>query len=295
MNLAIPEAAAYMKSAVNGIIEQYQIDLFRHDFNAPRQGHGSQTPRDGFLEDDYWRHYDGFYEIFRAVHQKYPKVTLQQASGGGARFDLETAGVFQEQNTSDRAGMPYVYQMLSGLSVFMPPEILVNPNGLANQQDLPDLDTTLRGAFALGNTPLIYNAMLPKSIETLTPAVREKYLHYVTLYKEFIRPLLSVCKVYHHAPVNGDGGVDSGNWFAMEFVSPEREKGWSTIIRLAGDTTIPYLFKPRGLDAGRKYRVKFDSSGREEVHLASELAQQGLSIRLAEGSASELLLIERAS
>ena len=188
LNLAIPEAAAYMKSSVNGIIDQYRLDLFRHDFNAPQQGHGSQTTRDGFVEDDYWRHYDAFYELFRAVHQEYPKVILQQASAGGARLDLETASVFQEQNTSDRAGMPYVYQMLSGLSVFLPPEILVNPNGLANQEDLPDLDTTLRGAFALGNTPMIFNSMLPKSVETLTPAVREKYLHYVTLYKEFISP-----------------------------------------------------------------------------------------------------------
>ena len=80
----------------------------------------------------------------------------------------------------------------------------------------------------------------------------------------------------------------------MEFVSPDSEKGWATIIRLSDAATTPYLFKPRGLNAARKYRVKFDSSGREEVHEASELAQQGVSIRLREGSASELLLIEIA-
>ena len=246
LNLAIPEAATYLKSAVTGIIDQYQLDMFRHDFNAPQRGHGSQTERGGFVEDDYWRHYDAFYDIFRAVRQRYPNLILQQAAAGGARSDLATAGVFHEQFTSDRATMPFVYRMLSGYSVFLPPETLVNSNGMAVPKDLPDLDTTLRGTFALGNTPMIFNAVLPKTADELTPEVKEKFLHYATLYKEFIRPLLSVCKVYHHAPVNADGGVESGDWVAMEFVSPNREKGWATIIRLSEQATEPYIFKPRG-------------------------------------------------
>jgi alpha-galactosidase len=294
LNLSIPEAATYMKSAVSGIIDQYQLDMFRHDFNAPQRGHGSQTERSGFVEDDYWRHYDAFYEIFRTVRQRYPHLILQQAAAGGARSELATIGVFHEQFTSDRATMPFVYRMLSGYSVFLPPETLVNSNGMAVPKDRPDLDTMLRGSFALGNTPMIFNAILPKSVDELTPQVREKYLHYANLYKNFMRPLLSVCKVYHHAPVNAEGGVDSGDWFAMEFISPDREKGWATIIRLSEQVTEPYLFKPRGLDASRKYRVKFDSSGVEEVHVAADLARHGSPVKLAAASASELLLFQIA-
>ena len=107
-----------------------------------------------------------------------------------------------------------------------------------------------------------------------------------------MRPLLSVCKVYHHAPVNAEGGVDSGDWFAMEFISPDRKKGWATIIRLSERASEPYLFKPRGLNAGLKYRVKFDSSGAEEVHLAADLARHGSPVKLGAASASELLLFQ---
>jgi hypothetical protein len=96
--------------------------------------------------------------------------------------------------------MPFVFRMLSGFSVFLPPEIVVNANGLADPKHLPDLDTTLRGALALGNTPMIFNSILPKSLKDLTPQVRDKYRHYVTLYKNFIRPSLDTCNVYHHGP-----------------------------------------------------------------------------------------------
>ena len=56
--------------------------------------------------------------------------------------------MFHEQFASDRASFPYLYRMLSGLSVYLPPETLVSPNGMAWPRDLPDLDTTLRGAYA---------------------------------------------------------------------------------------------------------------------------------------------------
>ena len=69
--------------------------------------------------------------------------------------------------------MPYVYRMLSGTSVYLPPETLVNSNGMAYPKDRPDLDTTLRGAFALGNTPMIFNSILPKAVDDLKPEVRE--------------------------------------------------------------------------------------------------------------------------
>jgi alpha-galactosidase len=135
LNLSISEAAAYMESELTQIIEHYQLDLYRHDFNAPFRGQGSETLRDGFVENDYWRHYDAFYGIFERVHAKYPSLILQQASAGGCRSDLGTVGVFHEQFTSDRATMPYVYQMLSGFSVYLPPETLVNSNGMGWPQN----------------------------------------------------------------------------------------------------------------------------------------------------------------
>jgi hypothetical protein len=296
LNLAIPKAAAYLESELGAIVEHYRLDLYRHDENSPvcdPPGPGSAvTARDGFAESNYWRHYDALYGAFDRLHAAHPQLILQQASAGGYRLDLATAGRFHEHFTSDRATMPWMYRMSSGMSVHLPPEILVSPNGMAWPRDLPDLDTTLRGAFALGNTPMIFNSVLPRSLEEFEPGAREKFLHYAHLYKTFMRPLLPTIKVYHHAPVNATGGVESGDWFAMEFTSPDRRKGWATIIRLSGAGTDTYVFTPKGFDPNQSYAVTFDNTGRTETLGGSDLAGRGLSISPGPERSSELLLFE---
>lgn len=317
LNLSIPEAATYFESELNQIVDHYGLDLYRHDFNSPLRGEGSETIRDGFVESDYWRYYGAFYGAFERVHAKHPSLILQQASAGGTRLELATTGVFLENFASDRTRFPFVYRMLSGLSVFLPPEIVVNSNGMAypehmpdldttlregtifhynnvleDIEDMPDLDTTLRGAFALGNTPMIFNALLPKSVEELKPEIREKFLHYANLYKGFIRPILPTCNVYHLAPVNATGGVETGDWFAMEFTSPERSKGWAVVIHLSKSEPGTYVFKPKGLDKHAKYSVTFDNSGKTIVLEGSSLMRDGLVILLATNPASELLVFE---
>ena len=293
VNLSIPEAAAYMESELAQIIEHYHLDLYMHDFNAPQRGQGAQPLRDGFAECEYWRHHDALYQVFQRIHAKYPNLVLMQASAGGCRSDLRTAGAFHEHFASDRATFPYLYRMLSGLSVYLPPETLVAANGMAWPQDLPDLDTTLRGAFALGNTPRIFNSLLPKSVEELKPETREKFLHYTRIYKSFMRPMLATCKVYHHAPVNDTGGVESGDWLAMEFTSPDRTKGWATVIRLGGTPTDAYVLKLKGIDPQATYRVTFDNTGKTEVVPGTKLMREGLLIQSLTDPRSELMVLEQ--
>jgi hypothetical protein len=139
---------------------------------------------------------------------------------------------------------------------------------------------------------MIFNFILPKSAEELRPEIRGKFLHYANIYKSFIRPLMPTCKVYHHAPVNATGGVESGDWLAMEFASADQQKGWATIIRLKKSVSDSYLFKPKGLDRKRKYSVTFDNTGKTEWIEGAALMRDGLSIRLPADSASELLLFE---
>ena len=297
LDLSIPEAAAYLESEVNKIIDFYNLDIYRHDQNGmvfypPGPGAG-QTLRDTRLvESNYWRHYESFDHTFENVLATHPNVILQQAAAGNFRLDLGTAGAFREEFTSDRATMPYVYRMLSGMSVYLPPEILVNANGMAWPKDQPDLDTMLRGAYALGNTPMIFNFILPKSVESLTPDVRQRYLHYSDIYKNFIRPILPTSKVYHHAPVNETGGVESGDWFAMEFAAPDRTKDWAVIIRLTNAAPDSYLLKPKGLDGNKTYRLTFDNSGETISRDGTDLMKNGISIKLPAARASELLLLE---
>ncbi|MBI4582805.1 MAG: alpha-galactosidase [Planctomycetes bacterium] len=293
INLTVPEAAAYVESELDRIIVDYRLDIYRHDQNGCRGGEGSETFRAGFMENDYWRYYDAWHGIVDRARARYPDLILQQASGSGARLELATLAHWHENYSSDRASYPHVYQMLSGLTVYLPPETLVVPNGMAgNGRNQPDLVTMLRSVYTLGNTPMIFNAMLPKTVDEFRPGDLEKFLRYNRLYKSFIRPLLSTCKVYHHAPVSASGGVETGNWFAMEFSSPDRRRAWAVIIRLNPAESGAYLFKPKGLDPRRRYRMTSDNAGKTETVEGESRLRIGFSIKPPPETSSELLLFE---
>ena len=285
-------AADYMRNAIyNEIIRRHKIDLYRHDQNGVEGDEGSVTEREGFKENDYWRHYEALFEIFKDVRNDFPDLILQQAAGGGAKMDLMITSIFNEHFTSDRTDFPAMFQMASGLSVFLPPEILVTANGMAGFAGGADLVTLLRSAFATANTPMIFNSVLPNTMDEMTPQFQETFLHYVKLYKEFIRPLLSTCKVYHHAPVSADGGVEGSAWFAMEYMLPDKTKGWATIVRFTEDPN--YVFKAKGLDAQKTYKVTFDNSREIKTIKGSELMEKGLSLKIEGRPRSELLLFEQ--
>jgi hypothetical protein len=78
----------------------------------------------------------------------------------------------------------------------------------------------------------------------------------------------------------------------MEYAAPDRSKGWATLIRIGKSGTPEYLFKPRGLDPGKSYRVTFDSLDSKTTVSGLELIRQGIPIRLETLGSSELLLFE---
>jgi alpha-galactosidase len=290
LNLTIPEAEKYFDTEVSHLIDYYRLDMYRQDFNAYILGRGSETLRDGFLENDHWRHYEALRRVFDHLRQTHPDKIIFAASAGGMRLDLESLSIFYQTTTTDRASLPYLYRTAAGLSSYLPPEVLINPNGMA--KELPDLDTILRGAYALGNTPLIYNHVLPESMDEFPPEKQKKFQHYAQLYKTFFRPLMPTCKVYHFAPVDAGHDVEFGNWFAMEFTSPDGDKGWSTVIRMSESRSDTYHLKFTGLQNGRLYTVKFENINSTESIEGSKLMRDGVLIRLQPGQYSELIRFE---
>jgi alpha-galactosidase len=280
LNLAIPAAAEYMESEWRKIIDNHQLDLYRHDINVVGQGENTVNERDGFQECDYWRHYATLDALVRRMHCDYPNVIFQQASGGGTRLDLATVGAWDEHFSSDENRYPHVYRMAAGMSVFLPPEIVVTPNGMYAPHLAPDLVTTLRGIYTLGNTPMLFNEVLPKDRHAMMPRELELFQRYSELYRSFMRPILSESLVYHHAPVDAEQGVDDSDWFAMEFAASDHQRDWVTVIRLSSKAESTYRLYPRGLDPTRKYRVVLDNTGQCVVRAGDDLRDNGLTINV---------------
>lgn len=290
LNLTKPEVVAQVESQLTRMIDQYHLDLYRHDFNTPFTGELGQTARDGFEENDYWRYYQGWYGILERIHKKYPDLILQQAAAGGMRNDFGMASRWHEPYLTDGLNMPHVLQNYAGQTLALPPEIFVIAFGIpSNSPNRGPFDTHLRVTYSLG-TPWV--APAAPSLEDISPERLERYRYYANLYKTFIRPMFPTCKMYHHAPVTDTGGVTSSPWFVMEFASPDRSKGWATLVRLRQGAPDVFQFNPRGLDPAKSYRVTFDSKGTAANMDGLRLMGQGLPVRLESTLSSELILFE---
>jgi len=294
LDLTIPEAAEYFRDEIGRVIEKYGLDVYRHDENGvvfyPPGPGGIPTLRPGWIQEGRsYRHYRALHDVLRQLRAKYPEVAFQQASAGGYRLDIGTMSGFHEHFASDLAGSP---NRLAGMSVFLPPEVLVNAVGMPPMGPY-DLETRLRIGYAMGTTAMFFTSALPGSLEDFTPEQRNLYQRYAKLHKRFMRPLLGKTRVYHHSPVNADGGINSGNWLVMEFMAPDSRKGWATVINMSDKPRGEYQFKPRGLTPAGDYRVRFDNEDRTERFAGKSLARDGLTITLPNGRWSQLLLFER--
>ncbi len=289
-----PEVAEYVEKEWRRIIEEYDIDLFRLDFNAFGTKQGAQTERDGFTENNYWRYYENFFAIVERLRKDYPNVIFQQCAIGGGRNDYATVSRFDESYLTDGLRIPRLFQVYSGQSLALPPEIfvtLIGADGCYSVGTSEDLNTYFRATFTLG-TPFIFEGMTAKSLGEMNSAVKEGFLKYGKIYKEFIRPILPTCKTYHHAPVDRLNGVNTNPWFAMEYTNPTGTKGWATIAKIGGADSDEYIFKPRGLDQSKTYILTIDSSGMKIEIDGFSLVHNGILVRLDAIGHSELLMFE---
>ena len=226
------------------------------------------------------------------VHRDYPDLILQNCGSGAGRSDLGMAARFHETFTTDGLWMPHVLSVHAGESVALPPETFFIHLGAVREKALgrpTNFDTYLRCAFSFC-TPQILSGMVASGRSTLDPQRAASFVRYARLYKEFVRPLQPLSRVFHHAPVSARGGVTDGPWYAMEFACEDRLRGWATIVRVGDGDQDGYVFRPRGLDPAFTYEVTFDSK-RSTAHVAGwRLVSDGIRVRLDALIESELLL-----
>lgn len=289
IDLTNPEAAEWFEAEVCRIIEEYELDVFRLDYNPVDIAEGGHRLADGFVENTLWGYYEVFYGIFERVRSKYPSVILQHCAAGGGRNDLGMASRWHEEYLTDGHFMPRLLYSLNGMTMAFPPEVFViaSPVFYFYSSAARDLDAQLR-TYMVMMRPLV-GGVAP-SLECLTPELRARYKHYIDLYKRFVRPLLPTCRVFHHSPVSEHEVSD--DWIALEYAAPDASRSLAMIYKLRDAAEDTYRFVPRGTRLDQTYKVTFDNTGESVVLSGKELKETGLSVRLSAAHSSELLLFE---
>jgi alpha-galactosidase len=287
LDVGNPVVAKWMESEIARIIRKYDLDVFRIDYNMSVEEDGNQV-RDGFVENSGWRHVENLYAMFDHLRQQFPKVIFQNCAGGGGRLDWGILHRFDNTELSDWMREPRGVKILNGMTWVLPPEILLRTFG-TEVSDLAgdgDIDSQLRQVQM--SLP-IFRGIAP-SLAELNPTLREKIRAGVDLYKNELRPILRDSVVYHHTPQTPY--FNESPWVVLEYASPDRKRGVTTLFRTSNHDDPVYRFVPRGLDTSLTYKVTFENRA-ETVELSgAQLMMEGIPVRLETSGTSEMLVFE---
>ncbi|MCL5997235.1 MAG: alpha-galactosidase, partial [Chloroflexi bacterium] len=142
VDLSKPEVARYVEDTITGLVEKYQLDCFRLDYNIS-MGEGGERERGGYTENVLWRYYDALYGIFDRVHQRFPTLLLENCSSGGGRTDLGIMSRFHWTQVTDRWSPGPTLKIINGMTLSLPPELCETLLG-AITDGVADIDFLLR-------------------------------------------------------------------------------------------------------------------------------------------------------
>ena len=286
LDLAKPPVRQYVEDHIFRLIERYQLDMFRLDYNLDAW-EGGFNERDGRRENTLWRHVEAMYAIFDKVRARFPQLQLENCSSGGARTDLGMNSRFTTAWVSDWLRMPRTLRVLNGMSLALPPEYINRTFGVVMNGSYKGNPETQLQAIVFAHPTI--SGLTPSLIEA-NPGLLALAKKYVTLYKDFIRPWHRDARLYHHTPVIP--GIEASGWCALENVAADRTRAVAGVFRLVNAPDDLYVFRFRGLDPARRYRVTTEPGGLVCEVAGVELQEHGVRVRLDTPLTSRLLLCE---
>ena len=288
LDLTKPEVAAWIEQEIDRLIAQYRLDMYRIDHNHTLTPSGNRRIH-GMVEDLTWRYYDALYGVFERLHAKYPDVVFQNCAGGGGRLDWGTLHLFNNTELSDWMRLPRGLKILNGVTMSLPPEVLLRTFGTEVPEiDLEgDVDAQLRLVCLCRP---IFRGIAP-SLEEFSPFLRDRIDHHLNLYRETIRPIMVDGMVYHHTPFLKH--TELSPWCVLEYGTAGRDKAVIGLFRTGCNGESVFHLRPRGINPAYDYTIVYDNSSTKVRMSGAELMLHGLSIRLEQPQSSEMLLIQQ--
>lgn len=283
LDLTQPEVLGYFEHTICEIIERYELDCFRLDYNQDI-GEGGERVASSYAENVLWRHYDQLYGVFDRVRARYPQLLLENCSSGGGRMDLGMLSRFHWTQVTDMCSPGPTLRIFNGVTIALPPELCESMVG-GISEGVADIDFLIRvGLFGHFNICGMYPNMAERNAPTLA-----RWQHGVNIYKTFCRPMLSSSLLFHHTPIQSQ--MKAGEWVVLEAADPGRSRAYIGVFRLPGATTDFYHLIPNGLDPALRYRVVHDSWGVNYEIDGATICNDGLRVRVPSPLRSELLLV----
>lgn len=272
------------------LVARDKLNFLKHDIFMIAVKCDRSTHRHSFGSDvSYWNAM-GYYRIQDGLLRKFPSIILENCSSGGCIKDF---GVIRRSHytvtTDTLANLPNRASLYDSTYAFPPATLLAYTMENWSYGWPPDP----------GDEPCDFlwrSAMMgvwvidPRSPGLWTDQQKAAVKRATSLYKQWIRPVIKDCKVYHVLP-----RPDGVNWDGMFYWNPNASRGVLFVFRPNAKEPQKTV-KLRGLNPKRKYRLWCeDGSIDPGLRSGAELMHEGLSIRLPKKYMSDLIFVQDAA
>jgi len=282
-----PEAARHVTERIRSLILGTKLDFSKLDYNI-NPPEIRANPRDGFVENKNWRHFEVLLGAYSGIRRENPDIALENCASGGGRNDLGMLSVFDQCAESDFSQAPLTIRRVNTMTLFLPPEAIVfyfNHN--ADAHHLADIETHLRVTLFVLPIFVGFGAQAANRDGVYHQKARE----YIALAKGFCRPVLAGgAVVHHHTPHIGVS--EPVPFCVLEYGMPDLSRGYCGVFKCDNGANT-FNLRLRGVELGKNYEVTFMNSGAIVVLSGFELTNTGLNITLENANTSELVLYKR--
>ncbi len=281
------DSVMWAENTLAHVLTEYKVDLLRIDCNIDyRDCFGVRDTGSGIRECTSIRHFNAVYGMFGRLKERFPDVVFENCAGGGGRTDLGMMKAFNHTWVSDCQCAPHSVYITNGMTMALPPERVDRLFAGMGCHSFGSFDLQMRNTM-LGHMSL--NVISPAAARMNSDQL-EFVKHSTQIYKDFIRPFLPSCKVYHHTP--DTRCAEKNGFIAIEVASQDKLKGAVAVFSLPLAEKERFAIFVKGVDASRNYRVTLDNSGATFTLSGAELTQNDLELFIPSGMASELVLYE---
>jgi hypothetical protein len=301
IDLGVPAASAWAAHELERIVSSYHLDMLEHDGYLVAQGstridHPAAPPDPKTVrtyEDSGYLWVDGsnstdvsyhatraYYEIYEKLRARHPKLLLEVCNDGGRMVDFGSAA------HGDYFSITDTYDPLANRRAFYDASFVMPPAMLESYVESWPVPRIENFRYMLRSGMLGWFSLMQDS-SRWTPEQRREAQIQFALYKSLLRPLIREADVFHVGE-----RPDGEHWDAIEYYSAAFKRGAVYAFRGSLPGEPAHRFRLLGLNAGSRYRVKFQDEGTALELTGQSMMQDGLEVTLAVPLSSELIFLE---
>lgn len=284
--LASTEARAWEIAKTQWLVSNHKLDYLKHDCGPIVTACNKHTHRHAYgVDASYWATM-GYYEVQEKLREAFPRLMLENCSGGGHIKDF---GVIQRTHytvtTDTLSNLPDRQSIYD--STFAFPPMLLQAYTYEREYKVPGDDP---GSFLWRSAMMGAWQIDPTNTRIWTEDEKASAQKDARIYKEWIRPMLKDVKVHHILP-----RPDGIHWDGMFYWSPGLKRGTLYVFRPDAQEEQQTI-RLKGLEpAGKYWAWCEDGSITPGVRSGAELMDAGLVVSLPARYRCDLIYVRDAA